>query len=123
MFDDLFAQMYPSLVEVYGEEIIYTPVGGSPRPISAIVTGAQSLRDGEHVVEETENLEVDVSTDEVEGISSPRIGDTILRDSAHDPLQREFGWTGEIIKNHNTRLILRFSRHVRLRVGAARGTT
>lgn len=82
----------------FGETVTYQPCAGPARSVQCHITSTSRYeqRGPEEVkVEELRLLCGRDAAADVGGIDAPKIGETILRDSAHDPDQKLYGFTGD----------------------------
>ena len=79
-FDTLFEESSTPLFDQFGESVIYTPAGGSPRTIQAIVDRGPLELVAEPGDVLAPSLEIEVLDDATEGIASSAVntgGDTV----------------------------------------------
>ncbi len=80
----------------FGETVVYTPHGGTPRSINVHCYEEENLElEGMDTETRTRVLKVKCLKNEVKGIVRPNLGDTILRDVAHDADQTPYVYQGE----------------------------
>lgn len=82
--------------EYFGETVVYTPRGGSSRSINVHVYEEENL-ELENFDTETRSrvLKIKCLKHAVKGILRPNLGDTIVRDSAHDEDSTPYVYCGE----------------------------
>lgn len=96
-FRTLLAQAHATTAGVFGESITYTPAGGAPRQIIAVVGSSVETEQHETGLDQqTERITVRVDRDEITGINAPAIGDKVNRDAANEPDSRPYVYANEI---------------------------
>ena len=107
----------------FAERLLYFPVDGSPRAITAHVEAEQNFtvldtQSGELMEQQVVSCSRDpqaTSTCGVKrsGIDRPRIGDELLRSARVDPRQEPYTFTGEIRQESRHKWRLVFQRRAR----------
>jgi hypothetical protein len=107
-------------VDDFAEEVQFKRKNLAARSITVIIDEIELPRDTEMSARRVRQIEVEIGRNEQSekgGVERLEIGDEILRSREHDPLQRPYVWSGEIIESSDEGWVARFTREAHTQTG------